>query len=105
MASVEPESGVPIEVVYSPAAGVVKQVALRLPAGSSVQDALQASGLLQEFPELTLNSVVTGVWGRRSALSDALRDRDRVEIYRALQVDPKEARRQRYRSHRAKSMP
>jgi putative ubiquitin-RnfH superfamily antitoxin RatB of RatAB toxin-antitoxin module len=94
-----------IEVVYSPGAGVVKQVVLRLPTGSTVQEALQDSGLLQQFPELALNSLAAGIWGRRIALSDMLRDRDRVEIYRPLQVDPKEARRQRYRSHRAKSTP
>jgi len=38
-----------------------------------------------------------GIWGRLCTPEAALRDRDRVEIYRALAVDPKEARRQRYR--------
>ena len=89
-----------IEVAYSPAAGATKQVVLRLPLGSTVLQALQ-----EAFPELEPEHLVVGVWGRLRALSDTLRDKDRVEIYRALLVDPKEARRQRYQSHRAKAKP
>lgn len=89
-----------IEVVYSPAAGEMKQINLQLPPNSSVRHALQ-----QAFPELVPDSLVAGVWGKLCALDDALRDRDRVEIYRPLLVDPKEARRQRYQSHRAKAKP
>ena len=84
-----------IEVAYSPAAGSVQQVTLRLPPGSSVQDALR-----QAFPDLTLDNLMVGVWGKLRGLSDTLREQDRVEVYRALLVDPKEARRQRYQSHR-----
>jgi len=89
-----------IEVVYSPQAGVVNRVALRLPHGSNVRDALQ-----QAYPGLSHEGLVVGIWGTLRVLDDALRDRDRVELYRALLVDPKEARRQRYQSHRAKGKP
>ncbi|MBC7955948.1 MAG: RnfH family protein [Cytophagales bacterium] len=89
-----------IEVAYSPAVGSVQQVMLRLPPGSRVQDALQ-----QAYPDLALDNLVVGVWGKLRALSDTLRDQDRVEVYRPLLVDPKEARRLRYKSHRAKAKP
>jgi uncharacterized protein len=91
---------VQVEVVYSPAAGCTQQVVLSLPAGSTVSDALR-----EAYPKLSSEGLVVGVWGRLRALGDALRDRDRVEIYRPLLVDPKEARRQRYQSHRAKAKP
>ena len=87
-----------IEVVYSPAAGVTKQVVVRLPPGSTVQGALDAA-----WPEMAMQGLAVGVWGKLCTLGDALRDKDRVEVYRPLLVDPKEARRQRYQSHRAKA--
>ena len=89
-----------VEVVYSQAAGETKHVALKLLPGSKVLDALN-----QAFPELVLDGLAVGVWGKLRALDETLRDRDRVEIYRPLRVDPKEARRQRYQSHRAKAKP
>ena len=98
--SVEIASDLRVEVAYSPAAGVVNRVALRLLVGSTVGDAVSKA-----FPGLALEGLVTGVWGKQRALSDTLRDQDRVEIYRPLRVDPKEARRQRYQSHRAKAKP
>jgi uncharacterized protein len=89
-----------IEVVCSPKAGCLSEVSLSLPLGSSVRDALQ-----QACPDLMLDGLAVGVWGKLREPGDLLRDRDRVEIYRPLQVDPKEARRQRYQSHRAKAKP
>jgi len=100
MASAEVAADLRIEVAYSPQAGQVNRVALSLPPGSTVGDAVSRA-----FPALTLEGLVPGVWGKPRALSDTLRDQDRVEIYRPLLVDPKEARRQRYKSHRAKAKP
>ena len=76
-------------------------VALSLPAGSTLADALQRSGLCQRHA-LPAEGLRLGVWGKLKEASQPLRERDRVEVYRPLQVDPKEARRQRYASHRAK---
>ena len=73
---------------------------LELAAGTTVLQALRASHLLERHPEIDLASLKVGIWGRLKPLSELLRDRDRVEVYRPLKVDPKEARRQRYRSHR-----
>jgi putative ubiquitin-RnfH superfamily antitoxin RatB of RatAB toxin-antitoxin module len=84
-----------IEVVYSPRAGAVECVALQLPAGSTLQQAIERSGLAGRHPEIT--QWPAGIWGRVQPLDTPLRERDRVEVYRPLLVDPKEARRQRYK--------
>jgi putative ubiquitin-RnfH superfamily antitoxin RatB of RatAB toxin-antitoxin module len=87
------------EVVYSAAPGQTDAVALRLPAGATVAEALLASGLLERHG-LSADGLRVGVWGRLRDPGSPLRERDRIEIYRPLKVDPKEARRQRYRRHR-----
>ena len=89
---------VKIEVVYAGAPHVVDHVMLELPEGATVMQALEASGLLQRH-EGMLDPARhrVGIWSRLAALDQPLRDRDRVEIYRPLTVDPKEARRLRYR--------
>ena len=91
-----------VEVAYGAAPHRIDLTPLQLPAGATVRDALLASGVLQRAG-LDLQVVQTGVWGRACGLDQALRDRDRVEIYRSLQVDPKEARRQRYKGKKALS--
>jgi putative ubiquitin-RnfH superfamily antitoxin RatB of RatAB toxin-antitoxin module len=94
-----------VEVVYSPGPRVLRRCSLELPAGSTVQAAVAASGLLetQGDPEQDLS---LSVWGRLQPPDHVLRDRDRVEICRALTVDPKEARRLRYkREGRARRAP
>ena len=89
-----------ISVAYSPAAGTVDLCELTLPPGSCVGDALRASGLTQRYPELNLAEATLGVWGALAAAERLLRDRDRVEVYRPLLVDPKEARRRRQQQQR-----
>jgi uncharacterized protein len=91
-----------VEVLYAPAAGQIDHCALRLPSHSTVQDAISASGLLQRH-QLAWVDVVAGVWGRVQPLTQRLRERDRVELYRPLQVDPKESRRLRYRGSARKA--
>lgn len=84
-----------IEVVYSPAPRVVDGVTLELEPGSTVDAALRASGLLERHADIDLARQRVGVWGRVCALEAVLHDGDRVELYRPLQVDPKEGRRRR----------
>ena len=79
-----------IEVVYALPEGE-GSVALHLPAGSTALDALKASGLLDRFP----GEHRIGVYGKVVAPQARLADGDRVEIYRPLRLDPKEARRRR----------
>jgi putative ubiquitin-RnfH superfamily antitoxin RatB of RatAB toxin-antitoxin module len=86
-----------VEVVYSPAPREVEVYALTLPAGSAVDAALKASGLWQRHPQLDMSALSFSVWGRSMPLDHVLRERDRVEVCRALTVDPKEARRLRYK--------
>lgn len=86
-----------VSVAYSPRAGVVDEVVLSLPRGATLQDALHASGMLQRHAEIDPAHAKIGIWGRVQPGETPLRERDRVEVYRPLTVDPKEARRLRYR--------
>jgi uncharacterized protein len=92
-----------VAVLYSPQPRVVHEWALSLPPGTTVLQALEASGLKAAFPLADLTQAVVGVWGRKARLEQQLRDRDRVEIYRALKVDPKLARRERFRKQGARA--
>ena len=85
-----------VEVAYCPAPGSAEVMALQLPAGATLADALRSSGLLQRH-DLVAAALKVGIWSRVRELSTPLRDCDRVEIYRPLQVDPKEARRLRHK--------
>jgi putative ubiquitin-RnfH superfamily antitoxin RatB of RatAB toxin-antitoxin module len=87
-----------IEVVYCPAPGRVDCVSLELPAGSTALQALHASGVLARHG-LSEAALQVGVWSRACQPGAVLRDRDRVEVYRPLTVDPKESRRQRYQRY------
>ncbi len=88
-----------LQVVYCPQPGQVDIVDLSLPEGASLADALQASQLLVRYG-LSPEQVKLGVWSRLKPLDTPLRDGDRVEVYRPLTVDPKEARRLRYKRQR-----
>ena len=70
-------------------------VSIKLPAGATLQQALEASGLLAKYPEIDLKKNKFGVFAKLSKPDTVLRDRDRVEIYRPLIADPKEVRKQR----------
>jgi putative ubiquitin-RnfH superfamily antitoxin RatB of RatAB toxin-antitoxin module len=81
-----------IEVVYAlPGEQVV--IALSVPEGTTAAEALERSGLAERFPETAASPI--GVFGRVVAPDTALSDGDRVEIYRPLVADPKQARRRR----------
>ncbi len=62
---------------------------------STVRDAVLASGVLEVFSEIDLETVPVGIFSRRVELDTQLTDGDRVEIYRRLQLSPTEARRLR----------
>jgi putative ubiquitin-RnfH superfamily antitoxin RatB of RatAB toxin-antitoxin module len=76
-------------------------MALTLPIGSTVADALRATHWLpSDFADQSAPPSA-GVWGRQAPLHQPLRQGDRVELYRPLQVDPKDARRLRYAAARS----
>lgn len=83
-----------IEVCY-PLATKQEVVSLKVPAGTTVQAAIEASGLLAKYPEIDLKKNKLGIWNKLAKVDAVLRDKDRVEIYRPLIADPKEVRKQR----------
>ncbi|MEQ9722686.1 RnfH family protein [Yersinia alsatica] len=83
-----------VEVVYAlPERQYLRTVTLA--AGSTVEDAINASGLLELRSDIDLTKNKVGVYSRPVKLGDKVNDGDRVEIYRPLIADPKELRRQR----------
>ena len=87
-----------IQVLHSPGPRQVVEHALTLASGATVADALQAAGVAVGDAE------EVGIWGRRVALTQALRDGDRVEVARSLRVDPKVARRERFRKQGSRAV-
>lgn len=70
-------------------------VRLEMKSGSTVKDAIEKSGLLEQFEGIEPDPSKVGIFGSKVSLDRLLREGDRVEIYRALIADPKEVRRQR----------
>ena len=97
MASVENTGLIDVELVFAPAPHQLMRVLLRLPPGATAADALRASGWLDALGETLIDSLKLGLWGRACTPDTVLRTKDRLELSRPLLVDPKEARRQRYR--------
>ncbi len=83
-----------VEVAYATPARQ-SLISISLAAGSSVEQAIAASGILLEFPEIDLSQQKAGVFGVVCKLDKAVEDGDRVEIYRPLLQDPMDARRGR----------
>lgn len=83
-----------VEVAYAtPEQQVI--LVLKMPEGATVEHAVKASGLLNHFPEISWADIKVGIFGSVCKLDQSVRQADRVEIYRPLIHDPKEARRQR----------
>ncbi len=75
-------------------------VQLEVAAGTTIVQAIAASGVLARFPEIDLARNKLGLFGKLKPADTVLRDGDRIEIYRPLQADPMESRRRRAR-HKA----
>jgi putative ubiquitin-RnfH superfamily antitoxin RatB of RatAB toxin-antitoxin module len=87
-------STIHIEVVYA-LPQVQMLVPLNVPEGTTLEEAIRLSGLLEKFPEIDLASNKVGIWNKAAESTSILREKDRVEIYRPLIADPKEVRRKR----------
>lgn len=83
-----------IEIVYGLADRQVLK-SMTVAKGTTVREAALKSGLEVEFPELDLQQAPLGIFGKAVKDETVLRDGDRIEIYRPLLIDPKEARRKR----------
>lgn len=87
-----------VTLAYSPGPEEVVERPLLLPAQATIADAIAAAGGWQALglPTPVAEGELAGIWGRSAALTQRLRDGDRVELYRPLTVDPKVARRERF---------
>ncbi|MFT5132042.1 MAG: putative ubiquitin-RnfH superfamily antitoxin RatB of RatAB toxin-antitoxin module [Gammaproteobacteria bacterium] len=83
-----------VEVAYA-MTDVAHVIPLQVTAGSTIRDVIEQSSILQRCPEIDLEQNKVGVFSNVRDLGDRVKNGDRVEIYRALLVDPKEARRRR----------
>ncbi|XUW89599.1 RnfH family protein [Burkholderia sp. M6-3] len=83
-----------VQVCYALATEQVL-IDVELPAGATLMQAIEASGILQRYPQIDLSTQKVGVFGKLKPLDMALADHDRVEIYRPLLVDPKVSRQRR----------
>lgn len=93
------EDSITVEVVYArPERQVLRS--LDLPAGSTVKSAIEISGIIEQFPEIDLARNLVGIFGEVCPLDQPLNPGNRVEIYRPLIHDPKEARRRRAEKNR-----
>lgn len=87
-------SAMQVDVVYAlPERQYLRTV--KLEEGSTVEQAIVKSGLLELRHDIDLQVNKVGIYSRTAKLADVVRDGDRIEIYRPLIVDPKELRRQR----------
>jgi len=75
-------------------------LALEVDEGSSVGDVIARSDIGSRFPELAVDTMPVGIWGRPVSRDSRVGPGDRVELYRPLEIDPREARRQRARVER-----
>jgi len=66
---------------------------MEVPDGSSVEQAIRRSGILQRFPEIDLTTQKVGVYGKLVKLDSPVKDGDRIEIYRPIIADPRTVRR------------
>ena len=83
-----------IDVVY-PLPQKQEIFTVSLPAGSTLFEAVEASGVMKKYPEIDLAKDKPGVYAKLAKPDAPLRDRDRIEIYHHLIADPKEVRKQR----------
>lgn len=71
---------------------------LNVPEGTSVHAAIMWSAILSDIPGIDLSTTKVGIHGKLKTMETLLREGDRIEIYRPLHADPKEARRKRARA-------
>ncbi len=83
-----------VEVVFADADGLFRK-SLQIEPGATVADAVRVSGIAADLGVSGIDPARIGVFGRVVSSTTPLRDGDRVEIYRPLEIDPKEARRRR----------
>ena len=92
-----------VVVCWSPAARDVLEWPLEVPEGATAADAVRASGFAAASGGGEPAEGELGIWGRRCSPAQPVREGDRIEVYRPLRVDPKVARRERFRKQGARA--
>ena len=83
-----------VEIAYAlPEEQVI--ISIKVPSKSDVKQAIEKSGIQKKFPSIALSKNKVGIFGKKTTLDHVLKNRDRIEIYRPLILDPKEMRRKR----------
>jgi putative ubiquitin-RnfH superfamily antitoxin RatB of RatAB toxin-antitoxin module len=83
-----------VEIAYAlPEEQVI--ISIKVPTKSDVKHAIEKSGIQIKVPSIDLSKNKVGIFGKKTTLNHLLKDRDRIEIYRPLILDPKEMRRKR----------
>ena len=70
-------------------------ISIKVPTKFNVKQVIEKSGIQKKFPDIDLSKNKVGIFGKQTTLDHLLHDRDRIEIYRPLILDPKEMRRKR----------
>lgn len=94
------ENLIQVELAYA-LPNVQTLLSIHVPEGSTLEQAIQQSGILEKYPEIDLATAKVGVWNKAVEMDTVLRDKDRIEIYRPLIADPKEVRRKRAEAGKA----
>jgi putative ubiquitin-RnfH superfamily antitoxin RatB of RatAB toxin-antitoxin module len=83
-----------VEIAYAlPEEQVI--ISIKVPTIFNVLQAIEKSGIQKKIPSIDLSKNKVGIFGKKTTLNHLLKDRDRIEIYRPLILDPKEMRRKR----------
>jgi putative ubiquitin-RnfH superfamily antitoxin RatB of RatAB toxin-antitoxin module len=90
----EPIKKIFVEVAYA-TPDLQKIVIVEIDSGSTIEKVIDCSGIGEIFPEIDLSKQKVGIFGEQKKLDDKVNEGDRIEIYRELICDPKEARRKR----------
>jgi len=91
-----------VTVAYSPAPREMFEEELGVAEGTTVREAVQASSLPARYPQLAWQDLTPGIWGRAVEWEQRVQALDRIELCRPLTVDPKIARRERFRQQGAR---
>ena len=82
-----------VSVVYVAEDGTSFNVNVTINGSATVRDAITASGFLNQFPHMDIETLNLGIYSLRKTPNDLLHDKDRIEIYRPLLIDPMARRR------------
>lgn len=92
--NLEDKTKILVEVAYAtPDSQLIYTVNMR--ENSTIEEAIMASGVLSDFPEIDLTVNKVGIFSKLTQLNQTLKNKDRIEIYRKLIADPKVVRKQR----------